>query len=290
MSNNIERLIVLGAGASSGYPLGSELIEEIKQYKNLTKDYFGDNNMSKESDEYSRFLQDIIDFATDVANSVAPSIDFYTSRIHDKEKQKIAKYLIASIVSSYKIDQEKCWYGHLLQLFFPIFQSDQSNEDKLSKIQELCKKIKIITFNYDLSLELYLYNFLKNNIFFGKDDAVILDEAKNCIFDSIHHVYGSLYDQKTTKYELLEKDYIQKIKHIQCATDYILLYMKFNEACIDKRAKIYNILRQCYDTTRTLTIEFREYKQREYDRQKVALLHSTKLPTDVCNYIIKEFL
>jgi hypothetical protein len=66
--------------------------------------------------------------------------------------------------------------------------------------------------------------------------------------------------------------------------------MKFNEACIDKRAKIYNILRQCYDTTRTLTIEFREYKQREYDRQKVALLHSTKLPTDVCNYIIKEFL
>jgi hypothetical protein len=32
MSNNIERLIVLGAGASSGYPLGSELIEEIKKY------------------------------------------------------------------------------------------------------------------------------------------------------------------------------------------------------------------------------------------------------------------
>lgn len=115
---------------------------------------------------------------------------------------------------------------------------------------------------------------------------MLLDARIFAIFPDYIKVKNCLeYDSITS-----EKDYIQKIKHIQCATDYILLYMKFNEACIDKREKTYNILRQCYDTTRTLTIEFREYKQREYDRQKVALLHSTKLPTDVCNYIIKEFL
>ena len=36
--------------------------------------------------------------------------------------------------------------------------------------------------------------------------------------------------------------------------------------------------------------KYKNFKRSEYDREKVPLLYSTKLPNDISNYIIKEFL
>jgi hypothetical protein len=81
--------------------------------------------------------------------------------------QIIAKSLIGAVLKQYKTDLSPSWYGNLLPLFFPADISSKRTEEKLKMIIELTKKIRIVTFNYDLSLEKFLYEFLKNNVFVG---------------------------------------------------------------------------------------------------------------------------
>jgi hypothetical protein len=50
---------------------------------------------------------------------------------------------------------------------------------------------------------------------------------------------------------------------------------------------MYNLINESIDK---IYEKYKKHKQSEYDRQKVPLLYSTKLPNDISNYIIKEFL
>ncbi len=241
----VERQIILGAGASDGYPLGSKLIEQIIDIgRFLTKIFdpsFVDWNQKGAALQYlssmaneaieipimqrnelsviqnlgnvvnkegllkcvpdEKFLKNIAEISFDIKNSCATSIDFYTSRIHNIEKQKIIESLIAAIINSYSLDLEKTWYGHLLPLFFPSSFDEQSSEQKISSIEERVKNIKVITFNYDLSLEEFLYSFLRKNIFYKDEDGKYLDKAKAIIFARIEHVYGFVEDPLEAEYE-----------------------------------------------------------------------------------------
>jgi hypothetical protein len=220
MSNNdsqVLRQIVLGAGASSGYPLGSDLLEIIKGISNFfnsnilteliakLKSINLENNEKELITDAEDFLINVKNFAENLKKSCATSIDFYTTRIADKKMQIVAKSLIGAVLKQYKTDLNSSWYGNLLPLFFPEDIGFKKPEEKLEMIIELTKKIRIVTFNYDLSLEKFLYEFLKNNVFVSGEEEQ-LESAKRIIFQTIKHVYGSIDDPFNCDFDLIEGD------------------------------------------------------------------------------------
>jgi hypothetical protein len=219
MSNNdsqVLRQIVLGAGASSGYPLGSDLLGIIKGISNFfnsnilteliaqLKSINLKNNEKELITDAVDFLINVKNFAENLKKSCATSIDFYTTRIADKKMQIVAKSLIGAVLKQYKTDLNSSWYGNLLPLFFPEDIGFKKPEEKLEMIIELTKKIRIVTFNYDLSLEKFLYEFLKNNVFVSGEEQQ-LESAKRVIFQTIKHVYGSIDDPFNCDLDLIEE-------------------------------------------------------------------------------------
>jgi hypothetical protein len=151
------------------------------------------------------FLIKVKNFAENLKKSCATSIDFYTTRIADKKMQIVAKSLIGGVLNQYKTDLNSSWYGDLLPLFFPEDIGFKKPEEKLEMIIELTKKIRIVTFNYDLSLEKFLYEFLKNNVFVSGEEEQ-LETAKRIIFETINHVYGSIDDPFNCDFDLIKGD------------------------------------------------------------------------------------
>jgi len=217
MSDVVERQIILGAGASDGFPLGSELMDIIKKIgHDFSNNPGGFHPADKQRNATlkkvdSSFLNDLLGLIRDIENSCAVSIDFYTSRIRNKNRQKISEALVGAIINSFEFDRATTWYGHLLQIFFPESFDFQSSEKKLKSIKDKVKAVRIITFNYDLSLEKYLYSFLKNNIFYEEKDVKFLEEAKKAVFSRIEHVYGSIDER--FKCELEDKKQFRLIKY-----------------------------------------------------------------------------
>ena len=222
MSNNdsqVLRQIVLGAGASSGYPLGSDLLGIIAHILTFINKNFveyqvsenflplskSENVVNEGTKDLKDFLINVKNFAENLKKSCATSIDFYTTRIADKKMQIIAKSLIGAVLKQYKTDLKDTWYGDLLPLFFPEDVGFKKPEEKLEMIIELTKKIRIVTFNYDLSLEKFLYEFLKNNVFVSGEELQ-LESAKRVIFQTINHVYGSIDDPFNCDFDLIEGD------------------------------------------------------------------------------------
>jgi hypothetical protein len=227
MTNNdkVLRQIVLGAGASSGYPLGSDLlriIAGISKFFNPTipaefitklKSIKFENHEKELITDAEDFLIKVKNFAENLKKSCATSIDFYTTRIADKKMQIVAKSLIGAVLKQYKTDLKNTWYGDLLPLFFPEDVVFKKPEEKLEMIIGLSKKIRIITFNYDLSLEKFLYEFLKNNVFVGGEEAQ-LESAKRVIFQTINHVYGSIDDPFNCDFDLIEEGGVGDLKKL----------------------------------------------------------------------------
>lgn len=222
MSNNdskVLRQIVLGAGASSGYPLGSDLLDIIAHILTFINKNFveyqvsenflplskSENVVNEGTKDLKDFLINVKNFAENLKKSCATSIDFFTTRIADKKMQIIAKSLIGGVLKQYKTDLNDTWYGDLLPLFFPADVGFKKPEEKLEMIIELSKKIRIVTFNYDLSLEKFLYEFLKNNVFVSGEELQ-LESAERVIFQTINHVYGSIDDPFNCDFDLIEGD------------------------------------------------------------------------------------
>ena len=223
MSNNdsqVLRQIVLGAGASSGYPLGSDLLGIIAHILTFINKNFveyqvsenflplskSENVVNEGTKDLKDFLINVKNFAENLKKSCATSIDFFTTRIADKKMQIIAKSLIGGVLKQYKTDLSSSWYGNLLPLFFPADVGFKKPEEKLEMIIELSKKIRIVTFNYDLSLEKFLYEFLKNNVFVSGEELQ-LESAKRVIFQTINHVYGSIDDPFNCDFDLIKGDH-----------------------------------------------------------------------------------
>lgn len=233
MSENfVERQIVLGAGASDGYPLGGELLEEVVKLGKLIRNRFykddegeyvtnrlntNDTMLLIYFNKNKLFVETVRDLALDIEKSRPTSIDFYTSRIADTEKQKVVEALIGTIINSRILNASETWYGHLLPLFFPPNISQLDAKKKQEEIEKQVKKIQIVTFNYDLSLEKFLYEFLKNNVFFKSGEESFLESAREVIFNRIIHVYGSIDNPLTCNMDEIERksisyhDYYLKI-------------------------------------------------------------------------------
>lgn len=242
MSEGVKRQIVLGAGASDGFPLGSELLKILKKdVKNYIEEFIlpksevfilskSDSkpayeyyqkeiikiNLDGISDEFKEFCQQVLILLQNLEKSSATSIDYFASRISDKYHQAIAKALIRNIIQSYNTKIEETWYGNLLPIYFPDYVEGDKVRNTIDAIIQKSKEIQIITFNYDLSLEKFLFDFLKNNVFPIESDyaeSKLKDEykeaintAKAKIFQTIKHVYGSIEDPINCNFEEIHQE------------------------------------------------------------------------------------
>lgn len=191
--------IVLGAGASLpyGYPSGSQLIERI-----LTTYDRGEHNLNDVKEAYQdlmrlHFQSDLIDaFVNDLRMSKVRSIDEFLE--HRAEYRKVGKIAIAYVITSC----EPTIAGE-----DPLFHSipNMPTEDHLKSLEKrwyplllaaidcglenLCNnKLSIVTFNYDRSLEHFLYNALLSKYGIAAKEKVV--EAISS-FDIVH-VHGIL--------------------------------------------------------------------------------------------------
>ena len=186
-------VLVLGAGASChcGYPIGQALYDRIlRDLETMTPDFnekavpasdrFGNYRVDVRLLKLGHKPEDIINFRQALLLADRPSIDKFLERREDLIE--IGKICIAQALIPYENNKEitnrdgKNWY----QLLFNELDSsrDQFHDNKLS----------IITFNYDRSLEHYLFCTVKHT--YGIRDDHEVAQLLNSI--PIVHVHGQL--------------------------------------------------------------------------------------------------
>jgi hypothetical protein len=170
-------VLVLGAGASNHleYPLGEQIIDEVWNIKHLSKDRI----------ERQPLWRDLINhwgsekfnaFATRLRKAQIPSIDAFLGRF--PEFSEIGRSFLAAILKgreSYRRLFGQSWYRHLL---YSLMDDDRYEPVNLS----------ILTFNYDRSLEAYLFETFKNH-YIDVDDAGAKEMLKRI---PIVHLHGTL--------------------------------------------------------------------------------------------------
>ena len=177
---NSNTVFVLGAGASMpyGFPSGFQLRSRLCAAKEGKSSELA-NILAEHT---GIFYKDIVHFAQTFRDSNIASIDAFLSR--RDEFVEIGKLAIAAtlcacekpdIIAS-ELDDD--WY---FALWNAMVAEVHAPEDILKN------KIKIVSFNYDRSLEYFLYSSIKNT--FALSDA----DAKNILSQlPIKHVYGQL--------------------------------------------------------------------------------------------------
>lgn len=212
------RLVVLGAGASVDcgvYPLGSDLINISKNLLPLCyanhEGKFGEDLVEKLvqsqanqihiRDKIKRFVPRVIN---NLVNSSHASVDSHIVYIKNTEERNFLKSLILSVIlsctaySNLEKSFDQNWYSEIAKLILPTLSNGANDADRLEAIEKKIANLQIVTFNYDVSLELYLLDRLQD--FFGekfespKPFNPYSKRALRKIMDKIHHVYGRVYD------------------------------------------------------------------------------------------------
>lgn len=177
--------LILGAGSSvhCGFPLGIQLINDIARMHNDGQQLRLPSGLH--SDDVKTFIKRL-------SRSAHYSIDAFLETVPGS--MDIGKYLIASRLKRLEsVDRlfpphDSGWYQYL-------FNCLVNNSEHPFDENKLC----ITTFNYDRSLEAYLFNALKAR--YGFDDAYALAELEKV---PIIHVHGSLGPFPETDYEPIE--------------------------------------------------------------------------------------
>ncbi len=177
---NYNTVLILGAGASApyGFPCGRHLIDVICEDLNNLHSKF---KLDLQKCGFEEKL--IIDFRSKLYNSQLLSVDTFLEKKENLEYLKIGKAAISRALIPLEIPDrlnrnasEENWYEHL-------FSRLNTNIDKFRE-----NKLSIVTFNYDRSLEFFLFTALKNSFNLGNEDAAkLLTEAVEII-----HLHGQL--------------------------------------------------------------------------------------------------
>lgn len=176
-------VFVLGAGASMPYrfPSGAVLRRQLCALNSGRNSQIGLYLIDSLGFDES----EVIDFGKVFLRSNVASIDSFLARRN--EFSQIGKLAIA---------YHLCSLENLDSLQSPLDDDDwyfalwNSLISEVSNIEELItNKVKIVTFNYDRSLEAFLHASIKNT--FLASDEIALTALKNI---PIIHVYGSLGD------------------------------------------------------------------------------------------------
>jgi hypothetical protein len=169
-------ILILGAGASKpyGFPVGRELV-------NIICDNLVDQNsklFSQLRDSVGCKRSEILQFRDELFYSRRGSVDAFLE--HRREWIDIGKHAIAQSLLEFEKDgylfkKDDNWYEFLFDKLNTSFDDFDHNE------------ISIITFNYDRSLEYFLFTALKNS--YGKSDEECSNKMRNI---QIIHVHGQL--------------------------------------------------------------------------------------------------
>lgn len=176
-------VLVLGAGASYpyGYPLGSGLREEILS---LPRTVAGKKVLYEAGITSSKMMNEgpeaVLSFLDAFKKSQMYSIDAFLARraeFSEIGKQCIAVVLLGKESEGRLLNQaEGHWYQYLL------------NKIVAERWQEVdFENLSIVTFNYDRSLERYLYVSLQAA--FDQDEESVAEKLRKL---KIVHVYGTL--------------------------------------------------------------------------------------------------
>jgi hypothetical protein len=154
--------LILGAGASQpfGYPTGAELRQQIRSRLGMRVE---DQNYE---DLLNRFRW-----------SLVSSIDAFLAEKENHHLQDIGRVAIVAALSQAEIrDHAPNWYEQL----FNAIRGKRSNEQS--------HPLRVVTFNYDRSLEHFLFEAFKNAYRLSPDDArKMFNESVDII-----HVYGDV--------------------------------------------------------------------------------------------------
>lgn len=184
-----ETVFILGAGASHpyGYPTGKGLRTYIcDNFAGQFQRIFGRLQLKG----HAAMLEAKADqFTKTFKNSSTPSIDLFLSR--NKQFSDIGRLAIISSLlhfeheSKFREDieeQDQDWYSYLYQRM----TSSLIEPDGYKKFGN--NQIIFITFNYDRSLEHFLYESLKNSFSEAGDDEIAAEFKKI----PIYHIFGKI--------------------------------------------------------------------------------------------------
>ena len=178
---------ILGAGSNRelGFPLGKEM------YQNAINDILFDSNsvlyaVLAEFNEKNELGAKFMQFAKDLKQARLSSIDEFVI------KHPIYQIIAKIVISYYLIEKENSknvddltaghWYNYIWE---NLYERDVANFPK--------SKISFITFNYDRSLEYFLYKTIatiyENDIKINKGKITLIDLINRI---PIRHVYGRL--------------------------------------------------------------------------------------------------
>lgn len=218
--------MILGAGASVayGYPTGAGLIRQIVQllewnvYVSPSHSLpLGFTKLSSHEREFGDFHRNIAEFCFAVRRSNPTNIDSFLR--DNPSLEKLGRTIIAYIIRISEYND----YGHIVppqNSFNPWYHVLFDNMVSRADPKDIAsnQKLKIVTFNYDVSLEYFLASSLINN-------ERTAPFAKQ-IFDSIPivHMFGSVgkvsiendrvvynYGDPSNSYQSGKKEIIQQV-------------------------------------------------------------------------------
>jgi hypothetical protein len=192
-----ETVLVLGAGASChyGYPTGDGLIDDIRAT------IFSDSFDDRYEGEFTPFeiteckeLHELLSFFDPLSIDTFLSQHSYNKILVEAGKHLIAHQILVSenpekLERRDRQQERGNWYRFLLNdLFAP--PPGQNLEFVINKLADKTADIpvKIITFNYDISLEFYLHSRLGKSGFLKDNIPIILERLNK----NIIHVYGKI--------------------------------------------------------------------------------------------------
>jgi hypothetical protein len=191
------RLIILGAGASVDcglYPTGVQFVEIAEKILSA-KELVANNQPGGEKFHQHVLSSKRIRFALEKLISANPSsIDAYISGINSLKEKLILKALIVSILrvcttysEAFSDRFKNNWYFSIWQLIELELRNCSTDAEKIKKLENAI--FRIVTFNYDISLELFLWKRIQDN-FRGKEEK---EQALVIIAEKIiTHVYGRI--------------------------------------------------------------------------------------------------
>ena len=169
-------VLVLGAGASIpyGYPSGAGLVKDIFQNVSNT-------NWKEIYNDYGVTDPEMYSLRSELHLSQKPSIDTFLE--HRPEFIKAGKVAIAlSLLSNENPDVLNDFEIRDKGIYHFLYNSLTTSWKEFTK-----NKLTVITFNYDRSLEYFLFSALKHS--YNKSDAEIAEAMQSI---PIIHVHGSL--------------------------------------------------------------------------------------------------
>ncbi|MCP4707690.1 MAG: hypothetical protein GY869_03615 [Planctomycetes bacterium] len=179
-------VLILGAGASCsyGFPSGEKLIEDI--VNNTRPNNLNPNDLLTHYgslDLWGEFVQKLDD-------AEPASIDAFLN-VQDEKFYEVGKASIAMALKPYEVNSVNMFNRnknkeHWYKILWHYLSDDCTN---LKHFQS--NKLTIITFNYDRSLEYYLYNKIRS--FFPYSSPSHAKECGRILSNTINffHVYGS---------------------------------------------------------------------------------------------------